>query len=271
MGDAVLATLLGIIQLFLGVMGVYVSLRPPDKRWHLYWILAFTVVGCSGIWLTFTLARHADVAQQQATHEIREAEAAATSANTAATKANDAAMGAQKETQVARDEARQAQQSLSALINKTSRETTKALVQLSTTTESSVKGIPRARRIQNEIKPKLIADLSLHRGVVTINYMGGDGEAMQFANDWYNLLSEAGWTITSGINAIYSPDFVTGTRITIKGEQVTSKQVFKISGEHPAAALARALFVVTPDVIGQREPNLMSNVTILDIGAIPTH
>jgi hypothetical protein len=269
MGDAVLATLLGVVQLLLGIMGVYVSLRPPDKKRHWYWILAFVIVGGSGVWLTYALAQHADLAQQQATKEIHEAQVASTDANAAATKANEAATAAGKETEAARQEAQQAQQSLSALINKRSKETTKALVQLNATTESSVKGISRPRRIPKGLRSKLLADLSLHKGTVTISAVGGDGESLQFANDWYEILSQAGWTITGGINAMIVPDPVIGVRITVKGEPISAKETFTVGPEHPAASLGRALFSVTPNVIGQRRPDLAEQATMLDIGVVP--
>jgi hypothetical protein len=268
MGDAFLAMLTGAVQLLLGVMGIYLSLRPPDKRQHWYWFCAFAIVGSVGVWLTYTLAQHADVSQRQATQEIHKAQVAATNANVAATKANEAATAAQNETEAARQEARQAQQSLSELINKRSKETTKALIQLNTTTESSVKGISRPRRIPVETKARLIADLSLHKGVVTINAVGGDSESMQFANDWYDVLSRSGWTITRGVNVVYSPDAPIGTLIKVRGEPVAANEQFTVFGDHPAAALGRALFAVTADVIGQREPTLPENATVLDIGML---
>lgn len=272
MSDALLAAAVGVIQLLLGVMGIYLALRPPEKsdtRKHLLWIVAFVIVGGSGVWLTYTLAKHADVAGKDATQKIQDAETAATSANAAATKANEAATAAQKETAAARIEAKQAEQSLSDLINKRSKETTNALVKLNATTETSVKGIPRPRRIPAELKTRLIADLSAHRGIITINRFGGGDEAMQFANDWHELLSQAGWTITGGINAVYAAGSFTGVRVTVKGEPVAPNEVFSIAGDHPASALARSLFAVTRDVIGQRNPNFSEGATVLDIGALP--
>jgi predicted membrane channel-forming protein YqfA (hemolysin III family) len=89
MSDALLAAGTVAIQLLLGVMGIYVALRPPernDTRKHLFWIVAFLIVGGSGVWLTYTLAKHADVAGKEATQNIQGAEMAATNANVAATK-----------------------------------------------------------------------------------------------------------------------------------------------------------------------------------------
>jgi len=35
--DTWLAVVIGLTQLVLGAMGVYVSLRPPDKKYHWWW------------------------------------------------------------------------------------------------------------------------------------------------------------------------------------------------------------------------------------------
>jgi hypothetical protein len=63
--DILLTLAIGAIQLALGVMGVYVSLRPPEKKHHVVWMSAFVIVGLFGIGLTHHLAKSADLAQQQ--------------------------------------------------------------------------------------------------------------------------------------------------------------------------------------------------------------
>jgi hypothetical protein len=102
----------------------------------------------------------------------------------------------------------------------------------------------------------------VHKGVVTINFVGGDGESMQFANDWYDVLVQSGWTITSQPNAVVSPDAVVGVQVTVRGNPVANEQ-FTIFREHPAAALTLALFETTRNVKGQREPSLLENATVL--------
>jgi hypothetical protein len=119
------------------------------------------------------------------------------------------------------------------------------------------------------MRPKLIADLSAHKGVVTINSVGADGESRQFAGDWYDILTQAGWTVTSGVNVIYSPDAVVGVRLIVKGEPIATNERFTIGGEHPAATLARSLYAVTASVIGQRRQDLPENATVLDVGILP--
>jgi hypothetical protein len=54
--DIWLAVVIGITQLFLGVMGVYVSLRPPKSEHHWYWFGGFVLVGLTGVGLTGWLA-----------------------------------------------------------------------------------------------------------------------------------------------------------------------------------------------------------------------
>ena len=55
--DIWLSVVIGITQLALGAMGVYVSLKPPKSEHHLHWIGVFVAVGLIGIALTAWLAR----------------------------------------------------------------------------------------------------------------------------------------------------------------------------------------------------------------------
>jgi hypothetical protein len=54
--DIWLAVVIGITQLFLGGMGVYVSLRPPNQKHHWWWLGGFVAVGLVGVGLTGYLA-----------------------------------------------------------------------------------------------------------------------------------------------------------------------------------------------------------------------
>lgn len=108
-----LTVIIGVTQLFLGGMGVYVSLKPPEKKYHWHWITMFILVGLAGVGLTTWLAEATDKAQSVATHEVHDAQVAATNANNAATNANtaatnaaNAATAAQHEIELARTEAR---------------------------------------------------------------------------------------------------------------------------------------------------------------------
>src|SRR5271165_6701251 len=89
-----LTVIIGITQLLLGGMGVYVSLRPPKPEHHWRWIAAFAVVGLSGIGATGHLAKAGEDAQRYSNIQINQAQVAATGAQDAATKANTAATNA---------------------------------------------------------------------------------------------------------------------------------------------------------------------------------
>jgi hypothetical protein len=64
MVDSLLVGALAFLQLVLGVMGIYVALRPPRESRHLRWILAFVAVGVTGVVLTVVLAFRSDSAQK---------------------------------------------------------------------------------------------------------------------------------------------------------------------------------------------------------------
>lgn len=81
--DVVLTATLAFTQLVLGGMGVWVSLKPPDKKYHLYWIGGFVAIGLTGVLLTAWLAKRSGDAQQVAARDTHNALVAATSPNTA--------------------------------------------------------------------------------------------------------------------------------------------------------------------------------------------
>ncbi len=90
--DAFLTAIVGFLQLVLGGMGVYVSLRPPKQERHSSWIGGFMGVGLLGVALTGLLAHRASNAQDLAGEKVSQAVTAATNANTAATNANNSAI-----------------------------------------------------------------------------------------------------------------------------------------------------------------------------------
>ena len=69
--DITLAVVIGITQLLLGAMGVYVSLRPPDKRYHAYWLTGFIAVGLAGVVLTACLTKRGSDAQEKMEQELQ--------------------------------------------------------------------------------------------------------------------------------------------------------------------------------------------------------
>src|SRR5260370_11028999 len=139
--DACFTAIVGFMELVLGGMGVYVSLKPPKQEHHWYWIGAFMGVGLLGVALNGWLAQRGSSAQEKATGKITEAVMAASNANVAATNANNSVLAADRELADARDEARKAKDGLSKLINQRSRETAKAILELGTSTTSSINAI----------------------------------------------------------------------------------------------------------------------------------
>ncbi len=60
----------GIVQVALGCMGVYVSLRPPKKNRHWYWFAGFVAIGVVGVGFTVWLERESDNAQKKAIEAV---------------------------------------------------------------------------------------------------------------------------------------------------------------------------------------------------------
>ena len=119
MGDMSLTVVVGLTQVILGIMGIYLSLRSPKKRHHHYWIGSFIAFGLVGVALTVLMAKHSSDSQASSEKELKAAEAQATQANIAATEANKAATQAERETARARAEALQTAFTLEKLIEKT--------------------------------------------------------------------------------------------------------------------------------------------------------
>lgn len=245
--DALLTAIAALIQLILGGMGIYVSLRPPkNPQRHRYWIGAFLVVGVLGIVLTGWLAQRSSNAQDKATSKISEAVTQATNANTAATNANNAAVASEKETEAASAEARKANENLSKLINQRSRETNTAIVKMGTDTETSIKAIavgPPPRRIPPEKRAALIQYLSERPAKIKISAVASDAEAYRFAQDWFEVFKAAKWTIDGDTIPVFlvvgQPQ--TGVVVTLRGKSVGPNEVFQVPNAEPAAYIAHAM------------------------------
>jgi hypothetical protein len=69
--DIALTVVICFVQLVLGAMGVYVSLRPPKPEQHRLWIGSFILVGLAGIALTGYLAKRGSDTQEQLTSLIK--------------------------------------------------------------------------------------------------------------------------------------------------------------------------------------------------------
>ena len=64
MSAVLLTVAIALTQFILGAMGVYVSLRPPEQKYHKYSIGGFVIVGFAGIFVTAWLANSSDAAQE---------------------------------------------------------------------------------------------------------------------------------------------------------------------------------------------------------------
>jgi hypothetical protein len=62
--SVLLTAAIALTQFILGAMGVYVSLRPPERKYHKRWIGAFAVVGLLGVAVTIWLAKNSDYDQK---------------------------------------------------------------------------------------------------------------------------------------------------------------------------------------------------------------
>lgn len=203
-----LTVVIGITQLALGGMGVYVSLRPPKKEHHWYWIAGFIVVGFAGVALTGWLAKTGDDAQRQATKEVHEAQVAATKANVAATNANtaatsaaNAAMAAQQEMRLARGEAHKATGQMEKLIDQRSVETQKTITTWQASTDNAVRQLVQPHRtLAAEQRSKFIAVLENRpsgvRGGGHIELLFAPNEESQrYAEQLQKALEDAKWNI----------------------------------------------------------------------------
>jgi len=272
--DALLTAIIGFTQLVLGGMGVYVSLKPPLPKYHWYWIGGFMGVGLLGIALTGWVAQRASNAQEQATNRISEAVTAATNANIAATNANNSSLAAQEDVREARGEARTAKDELAGLINKTSKQTTTAILKLSTETESSFKAIgtaPPARRIPPEHRAELIRFFSIKPSKVRIEAITNDVEAYRFAQDWYEVLKAAGWTIEEDRIKMFmnAGQPLQGVNLVFHGEPLPQNQAVEAPNTEPIGYIVTAMNALKVTFTGQRLPDVAEGMVILDVYVRP--
>jgi vacuolar-type H+-ATPase subunit E/Vma4 len=231
-----LTVIIGILQLLLGGLGVYVSLRTPKKEHHWKWMSCFTVVGLFGIVLTGWLASEEGQAQQRANEEIHKAQIEASNANTAATNANVAATNAAKaattaqhETEIARSEQHKDSSATQSLINQKSTETNKNILSYRSDTESAVSKILRPPRTLGDKRTHLIEALKkagAHE--IAITSARGNEDALNFGNEIELAFKEAGWIIVPTQKLTFITKEGTGLSLVVKGttdEQLRPDQI----------------------------------------------
>ncbi len=273
--DPFFAAFVGFLQLVLAGMGVYVSLRQPKQEHHRYWIGAFISVGLLGVALTWWQAQRASNAQDRANDKIGQAVTAATNANAAATNANNSVLVAQKEVKSARDEAKAAKDELARLINKSSKQTATAILNLGAETKSSIKAIAVGtppRRIPSDSRTQLIRLFSGKPARVRISAIPNDAEAFRFAQDWYEVLKASGWTIQGNrigtANPITDPPLF-GIVVKLHGEPLAPGQNFQVPNNEPIGYIARAADALGVAISGERLLDIEEGLILLEFHTRP--
>ncbi len=274
--DLLLTLVICFTQFALGFMGVHLALRPPkNPANHKYWIAAFVLIGLTGIGATGWLAKRAGEAQEKSTAAVYQSVDAATKANTAATKANNSVHDAQKDVQAARNEANATKKELSQLINRRSKETSTAIFNLSTATESSFKAIgtltPPPRRIPQANRAELISFFSKKPSTVRIEAIANDVEAYRFAQDWYEVLHASGWTIIENRIGIFMSGGqpLQGVNIKFRGEPMAPNQVGNVPSADPIGYIVRAMDALKVVFTGERLPEIAEGLIVLDVYSEP--
>ncbi len=262
-------------------MGVYVALRPPKQERHGRWIAAFVIFGLAGIAATGWLAKRSGDSQDVNTTQLIAATKAATDANTSATNANNAATAAQnaatsaqKETAKAHADATKASGELQGLVNKRSKETTAAILNLGTETQLSIKSIaagPPPRRIPKESREELINFFSRKPSTVRISAIANDIEAYRYAQDWFDIFKAAGWTIEENrIQTFISAGAPqVGIGIKFHGDSSTQGQSIEVPNGSPADLVARAANALKEPITGQLLPDIKEGSVFMDFYGRP--
>jgi hypothetical protein len=128
------------------------------------------------------------------------------------------------------------------------------------------------RRVKAADVPALIESLSQHRGIVRLAVGGGDVEAFQFAQDWYEIFQKAQWDLNPKRIVQFmdmTGNLPTGVRITVKGERLSSKAEIKVEPNSPLSSVVNALNAegITPTF--WQEPSYEDGVILISIDAKP--
>jgi hypothetical protein len=97
-----------------------------------------------------------------------------------------------------------------------------------------------------------------------------DAESYQFAEDWREVLTAAGWTIKDMSSAMYDKP-MTIPRMTFHGELSQIGQSITVPKDDPVTALGQALQIVNKgrQISGHGAPNRPEGIILLEVGAQP--
>jgi hypothetical protein len=123
------------------------------------------------------------------------------------------------------------------------------------------------RRIPETDKGLLVQMLSSSRAAVTIRANMED-EPLRFAEDWKELLIEAGWTVF-GVQQVKTDTPFKGVYVTIPGEASKAGTKFEVFHTEPAYYLGNALQREGVSVNGHRDPSMQAGSIDLYIGQRP--
>lgn len=99
------------------------------------------------------------------------------------------------------------------------------------------------RRISDEEKVSVSACLSKYPGKVNVAAITNSPEAYRFAQDWYEIFKNAGWTIKDNMihNFVIGGGMFTGTQIGFRGEWIDTTKQYRIDENSPEASLVGCL------------------------------
>jgi hypothetical protein len=103
---------------------------------------------------------------------------------------------------------------------------------------------PPRRRIPTELRPELIAILAKKPMKVEVETFINDAEAYQFAQDWYDILKEAGWEMQSTsvrLNMMGGGPPPEGIVVYMKGEPIKPGQYIALDENDQSFALAKCM------------------------------
>jgi hypothetical protein len=144
------------------------------------------------------------------------------------------------------------------------------IAQIGNNNQATINAKPPSRRIIPEYRRVILPILAAHPGTVEITSVMNDAESYQFAEDWRDVLTAAGWTIKEMSSASYDKP-MTLPRITFHGDLSQIGQSITVPKDDPVTALGQALQIVNKgrQISGHRAPNRPEGIILLEVGSQP--